>query len=567
MPDSAPTLSDSQDPSSRPEASPQEPYDLVIVGGGITGAGVARDAALRGLRVALFEKSDYGSGTSSKSSKLIHGGLRYLEHGEIGLVFESVSERAVQGRVAPHLVKPLPFLVPVYEGARWGVELMNIGLWIYDTLSLFRAPKLHKTFRGTKALDVEPALRREGLRGAIEYYDCFTDDARLVLENIVDARAAGALCRSYTEVVELLRDEGGRVSRVRVRDRFTGEDSELRTRAVIMAAGAWTDEAADKLSVDTAKPILRRTKGVHAVFPAEGVKFDHAITMASPVDGRVMFAVPWRSRIYVGTTDTDFEGTADEVYASAEDIAYLCDSAKYYFPEVEFTPERVIATWAGLRPLVQDADAEDEGSVSREHEIFVRDDGILIVAGGKLTTYRRMALEVLKHALRWLDKNHSGALDGRDISSSATKQRPLPGAEGLAEASWDGIEALGASLAEQCGLEPEVGLHLAATYGVRAEVLANRIAEAPGEGERMQPDLPYVWAEVAFAVEHDLACTLDDVLARRIPLLLVGRDQGLDVAERVAEQMAALLAWSDERHQRELAEYRDTVATTRRFRD
>ncbi|HWN69002.1 MAG TPA: FAD-dependent oxidoreductase, partial [Haliangium sp.] len=243
-----------------------EPYDLVVIGGGITGAGVARDAALRGLRVAMFEKGDYGSGTSSKSSKLIHGGLRYLEHGELGLVFESVSERAVQARVAPHLVKPLPFLVPVYEGARVGLETLNIGLWIYDTLAMFRVPRLHRTFRGTRALDVEPALRAEGLRGAIEYYDCFTDDARLVLENVIDAQAAGALCRSYTEVVTVHRGEGDRVTGVRVRDLFTGEESDVAARMVIMAAGAWTDEAAGKLALGDQR-ILRRTKGVHVVFP------------------------------------------------------------------------------------------------------------------------------------------------------------------------------------------------------------------------------------------------------------------------------------------------------------
>jgi glycerol-3-phosphate dehydrogenase len=504
MPDSASTVSDA------------ERYDLVVVGGGITGAGVARDAALRGLRVALFEKGDYGSGTSSKSSKLIHGGLRYLEHGEIGLVFESVSERAVQSRVAPHLVKPLPFLVPVYEGARHGLETLNLGLWIYDTLAMFRAPRLHRTFRGKKAYDVEPSLRREGLRGAIEYYDCCTDDARLVLENVLDAQVAGALCRSYSEVVALHRDPAGRVTGVCARDVFTGEETEVSAGMVIMAAGAWTDEAAGKLAVGTGR-ILRRTKGIHAVFPDDGMNLGHAITMTSPIDGRVMFAVPWRGRIYLGTTDTDFDGTADEVYADAADVEYLCASARHYFPDADFRPERVIATWAGVRPLIHDDDAKDESSVSREHELFVRDDGILIIAGGKLTTYRLMAKQVVARALAWLGKHDQAAMNGRSLRKPPTKTRALPGAEGLADASWDGIQALGAELAAGHGLAPEIATHLAAIYGVRARVLAERIAASPSLGERMQPDLPYVWAEVEFAIEHDLARTVDDVLSRRAP--------------------------------------------------
>jgi glycerol-3-phosphate dehydrogenase len=556
MPDSVATVSETP-----------EPYDLVVIGGGITGAGVARDAALRGLRVALFEKGDYGSGTSSKSSKLIHGGLRYLEHGELGLVFESVSERAVQARVAPHLVKPLPFLVPVYEGSRHGVGILSIGLWIYDTLAMFRVPRLHRTFRGHRALDVEPDLRAEGLRGAIEYYDCFTDDARLVLENVIDAQAAGALCRSYTEVVALHRGEGDRVTGVRVRDLFTGEESDVAARMVIMAAGAWTDEAASKLALGGQR-LLRRTKGIHVVFPADDLVLHHAITMTSPIDGRVMFAVPWRSRIYLGTTDTDFEGTADEVHADAADVHYLCESARYYFPKVDFRPDRVIATWAGLRPLIHDDDAEDESSVSREHEVFVRDDGIVIIAGGKLTTYRLMAKQVVSRAVAWLHRHDASALDGRPIRRKPpTKTRALPGAVGLPRGGWStAIEALAGELAETHALAPETASHLASIYGVRARVLAERIAASPELGQRMQPDLPYVWAEVEFAVEHDLARTMDDVLSRRVPLLLIGRDQGLDVADRVADMAAARLGWSDERKARELDAYRAVVEGTRRFR-
>ncbi len=281
-----------------------EPLDLVILGGGITGAGIARDAALRGMRVALFEKTDFGAGTSSKSksSKLIHGGLRYLEHGEIGLVFESVSERRVQTTVAPHLVRPLPFLVPIFQDTKPGLEVMNLGLWIYDSLALFRAPRMHKTIRGAKAANaVEPCLRTDGLRGVIEYYDCATDDARLVLENILDATALGADCRNYTEVTGLVRGADGRVGAVRVRDVLTGAEAEVACRAVVIAAGAWTDEVVDRFAIPMGRSLLRRTKGVHVVIPHERLPLARAITMISPVDGRVMFAIPWRDRTVLGT--------------------------------------------------------------------------------------------------------------------------------------------------------------------------------------------------------------------------------------------------------------------------
>ena len=335
-----------------------------MIGGGITGAGIARDAALRGATVALFDKHDFGSGTSSKSSKLVHGGLRYLEHGEIALVFESVSERRIQTRVAPHLVRPLPFLIPIYRGVRPGLEVMNVGLWIYDSLALFRAPKLHRTFRGARAaLALEPQLAPENLRGVLEYYDCATDDSRLVLENILDAEALGAHCHSYTEVTGIERDaaNGGRITGVSVHDRLTGERRSVTARAVILAAGAWTDEAIRRFEIPIERPLLRRTKGVHVVLPRERLPLARAITLISPIDKRVMFAIPWRERTVLGTTDTDFDGTADEVAADASDVKYLCDSGNGYFPGANLTPDDVIATWAGLRPLIAPRRGERRG--------------------------------------------------------------------------------------------------------------------------------------------------------------------------------------------------------------
>ncbi len=538
-------------------------YDLVVIGGGITGAGIARDAALRGLKVALFEKNDYASGTSSKSSKLVHGGLRYLEHGEIRLVFESVSERRVQQRVAPHLVRPQPFIIPIYEGAKPGLELMNVGLWIYDSLAMFRSPKLHRTFRGTKAaLQLEPQLRPAGLRGALEYYDCATDDARLVVENALDARALGADCHTYTEVLRFERRADQRITGVVVRDCLTNAQWTVDCKACVLAAGAWTDEMIRRFELPYPRPLLRRTKGVHIVLPRERLPLARAITLISPVDGRVMFAIPWRERTVLGTTDTDFEGTADEVAADASDVQYLCDSGNGYFPGAALTPADVIATWAGLRPLIAAPPDVDESSISREHEIFTRPDGLAIIAGGKLTTYRRMAREAV-------DKTVAMMLELGDplpATRASTKERPLPGAVGIETADLEGVAAIGRRLMHEFGLDADTATHLCGVYGARAPLLAAVIVANPETGNRILPDLPYVWAEIEFAVTHDLARTVTDVLARRVPLLLVGRDQGLDVCDRAADIVARLLGSTSEQRATMLAEYRAEVALSRRWR-
>jgi glycerol-3-phosphate dehydrogenase len=541
-------------------------YDLVVIGGGITGAGIARDAALRGMKVGLFEKADFASGTSSKSSKLIHGGLRYLEHGEIRLVFESVSERSVQMRVAPHLVRPLPFLIPIYKGVRPGFEIMNVGLWIYDSLALFRVPRVHKAFRGTAAaLALEPQLRPAGLRGAFEYYDCATDDARLVLENALDAIALGAECHSYTEVVRFERD-GARITGVAVRDRLTGKEWSVTARAVILAAGAWTDEMIRRFELPIARPLLRRTKGVHIVLPRERLPLARAITLISPVDGRVMFALPWRERSVLGTTDTDYDGTADDVAADADDVKYLCDSGNGYFPGANLAPSDVIATWAGLRPLIapppKTEEGVDESSVSREHEVFTRPDGLVIIAGGKLTTYRRMAREAVGKTLDLLREMGDEPVNQKET----TKHRPLPGAVGLDSANLEGVAAIGRRLMADYKLDVDTATHLCGVYGARAPELGAAIAADRTLGQRLDPELPYVWAEISFAARHDLARTVEDVLARRVPLLLVSRDQGLGVCEQVAGVLARVHGWDAAALARQIEEYRAEVALSRRWR-
>ncbi len=543
----------------------EEEYDIVIIGGGITGAGIARDAALRGLKVALFDKSDFASGTSSKSSKLVHGGLRYLEQAEIALVFESVSERGVQMKMAPHLVRPLSFLVPVFEEARVGLELMNVGLWIYDTLALFRSPKLHKTMRGPdKVLEAEPGILAEGLKGAIEYYDCYTDDSRLVLENILSAEERGARCQSYTEVIDIERTLG-KVSAVRVRNTISGEEETVLTSSVIMATGPWSDKTSPEIGAGMNTPLLSPTKGVHVVFPREMLPLKRAMTIMSPIDERVMFAIPWRGRTVIGTTDTYFDGDPDEVHASAEDVEYLCKSANHLFPKANFRPEDVIATWAGLRPLIHE-EAESASDVSREHQIYVNDDGVILIAGGKLTTYRLMAKDTVKAAIRWLCDWKNDPFADREPKRPRTKKRPLPGGVGFSDPSADGVRAFAKEQSEKSGISYDLMEHWAFTYGSRATLLVDMVAADASLQEPLQDDLPHTWAEIQFAIDHERVQTVDDILSRRVPLLLLAKDQGLDLVDAVAQRMAAAKDWDQARIELEVSRYKKTVADSRLFR-
>lgn len=545
-------------------AEKSEPYDLVICGGGVTGAGIARDAALRGLRVALLEKGDFASGTSSKSSKLVHGGLRYLEQGQLRLVFEGTHERAVQMRRAPHLVRPVPFLVPIYKRHKPGMAVVDMGLWIYDALAMFQSPKLHKTYRKQRVKTLEPALSGDGLAGALEYYDCLTDDARLALENVLDAKELGAEVLSYTRVVGLGRDARGRVATVLAKDEQSGRELTFRTRAVAVAAGPWTDAILPALGVTFDRPLLRPTKGVHIVFDHARLPVTRAICMFTR-DGRVMFALPWIERTVVGTTDTDFTGDPEDVAADRTDVEYICEHAREFFPGAELTPADVLATWAGLRPLICAGD-KTAHDTSREHEVFARDDGVIVIAGGKLTTYRRMAKDVVDRAVEWLESRGDAALDGRTITGCRTKHRPLPGAKGLPLPGTKGLVAVAKRLEELGAGHARVAQHLAEAYGTRAETVLERGKANAGLLGRMDPELPYLWAEVEHAVEVDLARTVCDVLVRRIPLCLRGRDQGLGVAERVADRLAAHLGWTSDERAASVAEYGAYVASTRRFR-
>ncbi len=545
-----------------------EQVDLVVIGGGITGAGVARDAARRGLTVALFEMNDLAFGTSSRSSKLVHGGLRYLEQYEFSLVFESVSERRVLLEIAPHLVRPLGFLFPVFEGSRQPLWMIEAGMWLYDGLSLFRSPKMHKRYSRKELAQVEPGLSQKGLKGAPLYYDCATDDARLTLEAAMDAARSGAHIVSRARVAELITGADGRIDEVRVVDTLSGEEKTIRAHAVVNATGPWTDDTLKMSKAGPGQELLRPTKGVHIVVRRDRVGLEHAVVCFHPDDGRVLFILPWGEHCYIGTTDTDDPEDPARICATAADVKYLVDVTNVYFPEARLEAGDVISTWAGLRPLIRPLEGGadvDESAVSREHQILVGRDGLITIAGGKLTTFRKMAAEVVERVDEYLKL--TGVHTGR-MRPAHTDVEPLPGAVG-----WPPDARSEESLAQQVvrmseGLiEDDTARMLIYSYGTRALALAGEVARNPSWATRLLEDRPEIEAQVYFGHAHELASEVADILVRRTQIHYRHVDQGLPCVDRVAEILGELQGWSEERRARSAEEYRDEVALSRRWRE
>lgn len=540
--------------------------DVLVIGGGITGAGIARDAARRGLSVALVEMNDLAFGTSSRSSKLIHGGLRYLEAYEFSLVFESVSERRILQDIAPHLVNPLGFLFPVFKGAKRQLWLINAGMWLYDGLSLFRSPKIHKNLKPREIAQIEPAVKQAGLKGAPLYYDCATDDARLTLETALDAAKQGATIATWAKVTSFLKTEGGRVRGAVVEDALSGERREIEASTVINATGPWTDATMAMSHPQKGGSILRPTKGVHIVVDAAKLPLKNAVVCFHPDDDRVLFAIPWGDRTYLGTTDTDYEGDPSAVAATLEDVDYLIDAASSYFPGHPLGREDVIATWAGIRPLMapqgESADLS-ESSVSREHQILIGQDGLITIAGGKLTTYRRMAAEVVDTAVRMLELER-GPLD---LPGAATGKEPLPGAIGWPEDDDHAHVADEVAKAGHPRVPEDVARHLADHYGMCALEIARAMAKDAKLAARLVPGRPEVVAQVDWAVREELAATVCDVMIRRTQLFFRDFDQGLGAARQVADRMAELLGWDEAQKAKELARYEAEVALSRAWRE
>ena len=540
-----------------------DPVDVLVIGGGINGAGIARDAARRGLKVAVVDKGDLASGTSSRSSKLVHGGLRYLEQLEFSLVFEAVSERRVLMDIAPHLVNPLGFLFPVYQGDRRSLATITAGMVLYDGLSLFRSPRLHRRLNPLQVEQEEPALAQDLLKGAPLYYDCSTDDARLTLETALDAVEYGAVIAPHVEALGFLTCDKKRICGAVVKDRIGGRLKEVPAGVVINATGPWTDETVAMGGHDIGE-LLRPTKGVHFVVRRDVLPVNNAVVCFHPDDGRVLFAVPWGDSTYVGTTDTDHEGDLDDLFATAEDVDYLVRCLAAYFPDYPVRREDIQCTWAGLRPLVRPEGSDlDASSVSREHRIVVTQDGLVTIAGGKLTTYRLMSHEVVDAAVRML--RLSGRLHRR-LKDPRTDEEPLPGAVHWPED--DDHDAVAERILDVAGdrITPETARLLTNTYGSLGAAVARRTRQEPGLAEPLVAGRPEILAQIDHAVEQELCATVTGALQLRTQLFFRDADQGLGCAARVAERMGDLLGWTAQERAQQVAAYRAEVALSRRWR-
>lgn len=530
-----------------------DPVDVLIIGGGITGAGIARDAALRGFRTALVDKGDFGAGTSSQSSRLIHGGIRYLEQGQLGLVFEASRERRVLLRIAPHLVRPLGFLFPVYKGGRLPAWKLRAGMWLYDLLAAFRNVRNHKWLGARQVRRVEPGLRDRGLRGAALYYDAQVDDARLVLANVRSAARAGALAANYAEVTTLLKPDG-RVRGATVRDVLSGETRYVRALTVVNAGGPWAD-AIRRMDEPDAPALLRLTKGAHVAVARRRIGHEHGVTLLSPIDGRVIFVLPWNGLSYVGTTDTDADTAPDAVRVTGADVTYLLRSANAAFPDAHLVPNDVVSVWAGFRPLLREDGTDAPSNVSREHRMVESVHGLITIAGGKLTTYRVMARQVVDRVAARLHE-----IDDRPAAAApATDTTPLPGGETA------DLEILVKSAASR-GVSDAAARHLVSHYGSEAAAVLNLVDRDRSLGEAMHPSRPEIWAEVTHAVEREMAQRVQDVLIRRLHLFHESPDQAATLVTPVARQMKKLLGWDDVREAEELVDYFRLVERARTFR-
>lgn len=516
-------------------------FDIFVLGGGINGTGVARDAARRGLSLALVEKEDYGYGTTGRSTRLIHGGLRYLAMYDFGLVRESLVERERLFRNAPHLVRPLTFLIPFYKGQKTPPLMLKAGLVLYDALAGASIAPPHRTYTRDEILELEPGLNPEGLRGGASYSDGQVELVeRLCVENVLDAAAHGARCVNHA-VLESLRREGD-LFVIGVRDQITGTTAEVRARRVVNTTGPWLHLVPGLSGVKS-----RMTKGTHLVTPPAT---KHAILLFSPDDDRVFFSIPWLGHQLVGTTDTDFASHPDEVHADEHDVAYLQRGIRQALPHADV--DTIHYTWAGIRNLVPE-EGKSESAVSRKHQVLDHAadgyPGLVSLVGGKITPYRAVTEELTDLLAR-----------GLDAPCGDTAEAPLPGAPA-------DIDALLAELAARVAalkLPPSYASTLARTYGVRARDVLARIEADPAQGEVLCAHAPLTLAEVAFAVETEMARTAGDVLLRRTRC---GWEacEGLEALPRILDALDRILGRADAERKEDEARYLGEVGLRHRF--
>jgi glycerol-3-phosphate dehydrogenase len=519
-----------------------DPFDVLVVGGGITGVGVALDAASRGLRTALIERDDFASGTSSKSSKLAHGGLRYLQQGEIRLVYEALHERQRLRHNAPHLVKLLPFLLPVMSGRGSVIpkklaRALGMSMWMYDLTGGARIGKLHERLTPEQALAHMPTLPTDRVASSYLYYDATVDDARLTL---TVARTAvldhGAVAVNGAYLVGIDKDAAGRVRGATVE--ADGREITVRCNAIVNAAGVWSDEV--RTVDEGADPdSIRPAKGIHITVPWDKIRNDIAVVVPVPKDKRAIFVVPWGDLTYIGTTDTDYDGPLDDPEVTSEDVQYLLDAMAF----TGITRDDIVGSWAGLRPLVKAADSGRTADLSRRHKVTPSPSGVVTITGGKLTTYREMAADTVDAVVKDLGNRVEGI-----SRRSRTKKLPLRGAAGY--------ETLANS-------DDEVVSHLANRYGGESSIVLALIDGDASLGEPLVAGLPYLRAEAVYAAQHEMARSVDDVLSRRTRARLLARDASAAAADDVAALIAPILGLSYDEAAAQAADYRAAIERER----
>jgi glycerol-3-phosphate dehydrogenase len=524
----------------------KEQFDIVVIGGGVTGAGVALDAAARGYKVALLEKSDFASGTSSKSTKLVHGGIRYLPNFDFGLVREALIERGFLLQNAPFLVNPLPFVLPIYEGDRHPVgmpfttpggiglgRLLDLGLWLYDALAGRRNVDRHRHITRAEVMRLAPLLVTNGLKDGFVYYDAQTNDARLTMAIMRTAAQYGVVIANYAEITGFV-TEDGKVKGVNIHDRLTDQRFETSARYMINATGVYS-EMIEEMTGATPQAEIVPSKGVHLVLDRKKLQIgDTAIVLPETDDKRILFIVPWESRVIFGTTDTG-TGDLDHPSASQDDINYLLGYLNRYL-SIDLTQEDIISVYAGYRPLVRPRGSKSStAKLSRSHAVLENPSGLISIVGGKLTTYRRMAQDTMDIVSK---------RDGLSKPLHPTQQVPLQGSAGWLIRKRE-LQDRGNVL----GLDPDVIKHLGHSYGTEAEVLYQYIDEEVALAERLIPDLPYIRAEVIYACRREMAMKPEDVIARRTSIILEDQQSGLEALEDIVSLMGRELEWSTEQQQ------------------
>jgi glycerol-3-phosphate dehydrogenase len=526
----------------------RESFDLAVIGGGINGAAVARDAAMRGLRVALCDQGDFAGATSSRSTKLIHGGFRYLPQGQLRLVYHALRERERLHRVtAPHLVRSIRFLFPLYRGRGFGPFVVAIGMTLYDLFA--RAPRTerHRRLNAAGVCALEPAVSARDLRGGSLYYDAWADDARLTIENALDASAHGAAIANYVALEGFSKagfskaaGGAGKLSAAAIRDIVTGASFELRASVFVNAAGPWVDDIR-RLDDSAAPPSVRLTKGVHLIFRHESIPVRESLVLSDEA-GRIVFVIPRDGYVMVGTTDTDFDGDRDHVCADRSDVEYLLAVLRESLPGVKLQAGDVASSFAGLRALVNPGGGKSPSAVPREETIVQSVSGLISVAGGKLTTHRAIAEAVVDRVMGEL---------ARPKGNCPTRNVPLIGARPLDPDAGD--ESALASI------PPQAREILHGRYGTRAALLANLIIERPELADPLAPGCPALGAEVIHAVRNELARTVADFIVRRTALSWRFPFEAAAAAPRVAELMGAELGWDRARQDAELGSFQTAL--------